>query len=80
MSEAELRSWVDQRVGAGRPALALGRDGGLDTRELLWVTAATDGVSTTEDQIADLILDMRLLGMRPTVMAGDDGVAPPAIA
>ncbi len=80
MSEAEMRSWIEQRGGAGQPGLALGRARGADDHEHLWVTATADAVSTVEDQIADLILDMRLLGLRPTVMATDGGVAPPATA
>jgi hypothetical protein len=69
LPDSELRSWIDERDRTGRPALALGRAVGGRTSELLWVTAASDAMATAEDQVADLILDMRLLGLRPTVVA-----------
>lgn len=73
MSEAEMRDWLDHRARDGGPTLAWGRAAGPPTHHLLWVTAAPDSRSAEEDQIADLLLDMRLLGLRPTLMADTGG-------
>lgn len=69
MSDSQMRSWINDRARTGRPALTVGRAGAAEAHELLWVTAASDAVSSAEDQVSDLLLDMRLLGLRPTIMA-----------
>jgi hypothetical protein len=78
LSESDMRDWIDQRARAGRPALTLGRTAGTTRHHLLWVRPSSDSSSAAGDQVADLILDMRLLGFRPTLMADAGGSGLPA--
>ncbi len=58
LTESEMRAWVTQRSDVGQPSLML-------SRSLLRVEVDAD----TDEQLAELMLDMRLLGLRPAVVA-----------
>jgi hypothetical protein len=60
LSESEMRSWVMERAQTRRPMVALDGSG-----PVLRVDIAAEAA---DDQLADLMLDMRLLGLRPTVV------------
>ncbi len=68
LSKSEVRAWLKERTRAGTPAITLD---GADRAEcgalVLRVEAPEDWTGAVEDQIADLLMDMRLLGLRPTV-------------
>lgn len=65
---AEVRMWLGQRVGEGQPMVALGRLERSDHGELLLrVEVADQSVSAAEHDLADLMTDMRLLGLRPAL-------------
>jgi len=69
MSESEMRGWVSGRSQGGGCALSLSSRGGMGNHALLLranVRAGTGG--TAEHQLTELMLDMRLLGMRPTIV------------
>jgi hypothetical protein len=75
MSEAAMRSWMESRVAARRPVIALGASNDAEPDGVLRMTVTGHEDGAAEDQIADLMLDMRLLGLRPTVVSGP-GVRP----
>ena len=67
MSESELRAWVLERARTSRLALTLGQRVDSDGPRLLSVgTSIPPDVAT--EQIDDLMLDMRLIGLRPEVI------------
>ena len=68
MSDAEMRAWIAERTRAGRSTLTIGEAGGRDPDGLvLRVDLRADSVEAADEQLADLMLDMRLLGLRPSL-------------
>jgi hypothetical protein len=67
MSEAEMRAWITERARAGEPVLTLdGRDSGA--AELLHVELPEGSMKEADEQLTELMMDMRLLGLRPEVV------------
>jgi hypothetical protein len=57
-------------MGAGRARLSRGHlDGSERGALLLRVEVTGEGGETVEDQVIDLMTDLRLLGLRPTRLA-----------
>jgi hypothetical protein len=70
MSKSEMRTWVSERGRAGPPAIALGgADGAEGDDRVLRVDVRGDSTGAVEDLLADLMMDMRLLGLRPTIVS-----------
>jgi len=67
----ELRAWINQ-LGPGRVVLSRGR-GNEPGRSplLLRITPHSETDDSIKDEIDDLLTDLRLLGLRPTLMSGD---------
>ena len=73
MTELEMRSWITKRAAGGQPALALrGRDGSSNQARLLRAELHAESIESADEQLADLIMDMRLLGLRPSVVSSAD--------
>jgi hypothetical protein len=71
ISETEMRGWVSERARAGPPAITLDEtDRGESNPLVLRVEVREDCTEAVEDQLAELLMDMRLLGLRPTVVPG----------
>jgi hypothetical protein len=71
ISETEMRGWVSDRARAGPPAITLDEsDRGESDPLLLRVEVQEGGTEAVEDQLAEPLMDMRLLGLRPTVVPG----------
>jgi hypothetical protein len=69
MSESEMRAWIAERARDHQPQLALGaRDGSDKDQRLLRVKILAQSIEVADDQLAELMMDMRLLGLRPTVL------------
>jgi hypothetical protein len=68
MTETELRAWIAERARARQPQLALGIQDGSVTQQWLRVAVPTDSIEAAEEQVAELMMDMRLSGLRPTVL------------
>lgn len=66
LGESEMRAWIAERARERGPSLSLGRP---DHRRqhVLRVRMHADGESV-EEQLTDLMLDMRLLGLRPSLL------------
>ncbi len=65
-----MRSWITKRSAAERPALALrGRDGPASQTRLLRAELQAESIEAAEEQLADLLMDMRLLGLRPSIVS-----------
>jgi hypothetical protein len=71
LSENDMRTWINQRLASGRPAIALGQRDGTENHGLLTATVPSRS-RASDDQIADLIMDMHLLGLRPSVVSDPD--------
>jgi hypothetical protein len=70
MTELEMRSWITKRAGAGQPELALrGRAGSPDQARLLRAELHAESIESADEQLADLMMDMRLLGLRPSIVS-----------
>lgn len=73
---SEMRAWISQRLGAGYAGLALGK---LQRSELgdlvLRVYVREESVASADQDLADLMMDMRLLGLRPSLVGDTSGVA-----
>jgi hypothetical protein len=66
---AEMRAWLSQRVANGQSALALGRLERSDRGELvLRIEVEAESVAAAQQDLADLLTDMRLLGLRPALV------------
>ena len=66
----ELRAWLADRMDGGRATLARERANGSDRGALL-LRVEVPGVSddAVESEVADLITDLRLLGLRPALVS-----------
>jgi len=72
LGESEMRAWIAERARDRGPALILGRPGRA-SQHVLRVRMHGETLESAEDQLTDLMLDMRLLGLRPAVVS-----APPS--
>jgi hypothetical protein len=65
----ELRAWISQRIGSGRAALTRTRLAGSNRAAvLLRVEVDADTDEAMHEEVADLVTDLRLLGLRPTLL------------
>jgi hypothetical protein len=73
MTELEMRSWITKRSAASQPVLALRRrDGPAHQARLLRAELQAESVEAAEEQLAELMMDMRLLGLRPSIVSSAD--------
>jgi hypothetical protein len=67
----ELRAWINHRLGVGRAVLTRSRiNGSARAAMLLRVELQVDSDAAMEEAVADLLTDLRLLGLRPTLLSG----------
>lgn len=72
MSAAEVRAWVIERALLGRRALVLTvPDPSFGQGLRLRVELDEREAEAAEEELADLIMDMRLLGLRPAVLPAE---------
>jgi hypothetical protein len=66
----ELRAWLADRMDGGRAVLARERTNGSDRGALL-LRLEVQGESghSVQDEVADLMTDLRLLGLRPALVS-----------
>lgn len=70
MSASDLRAWVSELGLAAGRALAVSGPEGSPTDELRLRVQIGDGAGEAGlDELTDLMTDMRLLGLRPAVVA-----------
>jgi hypothetical protein len=66
----ELRAWLADRMDGGRAVLARERTNGSDRGALLLrVEVPREYDEAVEDEVADLMTDLRLLGLRPALVS-----------
>ena len=66
----ELRAWINHRLGSGRVALTRGRVvGSSRAAVLLRVEVQADSEDSTHADVEDLLTDLRLLGLHPTLLS-----------
>ena len=66
----ELRAWINH-LGPGRAVLSRGAAVGPGRHPLLLrITPRSDSDDEIREEIDDLLTDLRLLGLRPTVASG----------
>ena len=65
----ELRAWINHRLGAGRAVLTRGRMHGSDRGALLLRVEMRSAAVEAADEVAELMTDLRLLGLRPTLVS-----------
>ena len=64
-----MRAWISERAQPRSPAIAVDLiDGAKQGPDVLRVETRGDWTDAAAEQLADLLTDMRLLGLRPTVM------------
>lgn len=69
MTESEMRAWITERGRVRPPERDPEKAGGAGTGALLLcVDVQADG-KAAEEQLTDLMMDMRLLGLRPSVVS-----------
>ncbi len=66
LGESEMRAWIAERARERGPSLSLGRPDHA-RQHVLRVRLHVNGASA-EEQLTDLMLDMRLLGLRPSLV------------
>ena len=82
MSRSEMHAWISERAQPRSPAIAVDLiDGAKQGLHVVRVESRGDWTDAADEQLADLMMDMRLLGLRPTIMSapgrgGGDGSAP----
>ena len=67
LGESEMRAWIAERARDRGPSLTLGRPD-HDRQHVLRVRMHAGESGSAEEQLTDLMLDMRLLGLRPLVV------------
>ncbi|MFZ0383601.1 MAG: hypothetical protein WCD11_13135 [Solirubrobacteraceae bacterium] len=66
----ELRAWLADRMDGGRAVLARERTNGSDRGALLLrVEMGDDSDDEVQDEVGDLMTDLRLLGLRPALVS-----------
>jgi hypothetical protein len=67
----ELRAWLADRVDGGRAVLARERSNGSHRGALmLRLEVQGDSDDAVENEVTDLMTDLRLLGLRPALVSG----------
>ena len=75
----EVRAWLNHRSGASRPVLTRGREAGLARGAvLLRIDLPAGSEAEVEDEVESLMTDLRMLGLRPTLLTTDVGSSAPA--
>ncbi|HET9719623.1 MAG TPA: hypothetical protein VFP55_06065 [Solirubrobacteraceae bacterium] len=69
MLTPELRAWISHRLGAGRAVLTRGRLNGSERGSLLLRVQMTSVADAVDEEVAELMTDLRLLGLRPTLVS-----------
>jgi hypothetical protein len=73
LGESEMRAWIAERARERGPSLILGRPDHAH-QHVLRVRLFAGSTESADEQLTDLMLDMRLLGLRPSVLASaEDG-------
>jgi hypothetical protein len=73
LSESEIQAWISKQATSRQPALILTSRHLADGPVLLLRVAPGAGAATAaNEQLADLMMDMRLLGLNPTVVSRRD--------
>jgi hypothetical protein len=68
----EVRAWINHRPGARRPVLTRGREDGLARgAALLRIDVEAGSEAEVQDEIESLMTDLRMLGLRPTLLTTD---------
>jgi hypothetical protein len=66
----ELRAWLADRMDRGRAVLTRERTNGSDRGGLLLrVEVQGESEDGVQDEVADLMTDLRLLGLRPALVS-----------
>ncbi len=65
----ELRAWIGDRLGPRRAILTRRRGGPGEPTLLLRISTDTAVERTNEEDLDDLLTDLRLLGLAPTLLA-----------
>lgn len=68
MSDEEVRAWIAEGTHAGDPVLALGVPAARGAVHLLQVEFPIGSIEAGQAKLAELLMDMRLLGLRPEVV------------
>ncbi len=67
----EVRAWINNRPGPGRPVLTRGaRSGQAHGAVILRVALQSDSPAELSDELDSLLTDLRMLGLRPTLIPG----------
>jgi hypothetical protein len=69
MLTPELRAWISHRLGAGRAVLTRGRLNGSERGSLLLRVQMSSPAEAADEEVAELMTDLRLLGLRPTLVS-----------
>jgi hypothetical protein len=65
----ELRAWINSRLGSGRALLTRSRLNGSGPRALLLrVRLESESDDGVDEEVTDLMTDLRLLGLRPALV------------
>jgi hypothetical protein len=68
----ELRAWISHRFGPSRALLSRSRsEGPGESTLLLRVRIDAESPRKLEEEIGDLLTDLRLLGLSPTLLQGN---------
>jgi hypothetical protein len=68
----EVRAWINHRPGARRPVLTRGREPGLGRgAALLRIEVEGDSEAEIQDEVESLMTDLRMLGLRPTLLTAE---------
>jgi hypothetical protein len=65
----ELRAWLADRMEGGRAVLARERTNGSDRGALLLRVELRDSNGGAQEEVTDLMTDLRLLGLRPALVS-----------
>jgi hypothetical protein len=66
----ELRAWLADRMNGGRAVLSRERTNGSDRGDLLLRVEIGNGSNNgVHEEVADLMTDLRLLGLRPALVS-----------
>jgi hypothetical protein len=70
MSDSDLQAWISQQATGHEPAPVLSRRHPSDGPALLLrVALGAASAGGADERLADLMMDMRLLGLRPTIVS-----------
>jgi hypothetical protein len=68
----ELRAWIGHRLGTGGAVLSRSRPHGSDPGGLvLKLEVQSDSDFGVREEVTDLLTDLRLLGLRPTLLSAE---------